>query len=46
MIRYAIAKPEPLRVEHEAFRDAVLGKDGRHRHPWSRACAPSPSPRP
>jgi len=27
MIRYAIAKPEPLRVEHEAFRDAVLGKD-------------------
>ncbi len=27
VIRYAIAKPEPLRVEHEAFRDAVLGKD-------------------
>jgi len=26
MIRYAIAKPEPLRVEHENFRDAVLGK--------------------
>jgi predicted dehydrogenase len=26
MIRYAIAKPEPLRAEHEAFRDAVLGK--------------------
>jgi predicted dehydrogenase len=25
MIRYAIAKPEPLRTEHEAFRDAVLG---------------------
>ena len=25
--RYAIAKPEPLRVEHENFRDAVLGKD-------------------
>lgn len=25
--RYAITKPEPLRVEHEAFRDAVLGKD-------------------
>lgn len=24
--RYAIAKREPLRVEHEAFRDAVLGK--------------------
>ncbi|WP_043650037.1 Gfo/Idh/MocA family protein [Terracoccus sp. 273MFTsu3.1] len=27
MIRFAIAKPEPLRVEHEQFRDAVLGKD-------------------
>jgi predicted dehydrogenase len=26
MIRYAIAKPEPLRVEHEQFRDAVLGR--------------------
>lgn len=26
MIRYAIAKPEPLRSEHEAFRDAVLGE--------------------
>ncbi|MDN5794458.1 MAG: Gfo/Idh/MocA family oxidoreductase [Intrasporangium sp.] len=26
VIRYAIAKPEPLRVEHEQFRDAVLGK--------------------
>jgi UDP-N-acetylglucosamine 3-dehydrogenase len=26
MIRYAFAKPEPLRIEHEAFRDAVLGK--------------------
>ncbi len=25
--RYAIAKPEPLRTEHEQFRDAVLGKD-------------------
>lgn len=25
-IRYAIAKPEPLRVQHEGFRDAVLGK--------------------
>lgn len=24
--RYAIPKPEPLRVEHEQFRDAVLGK--------------------
>ena len=27
IVRYAIAKPEPLRTEHEAFRDAVLGKD-------------------
>ncbi|HUP85920.1 MAG TPA: Gfo/Idh/MocA family oxidoreductase [Acidimicrobiales bacterium] len=27
VVRYAIAKPEPLRVEHEAFRDAVLGLD-------------------
>ena len=27
VIRYAIAKPEPLRVEHENFRDAVLGKE-------------------
>jgi UDP-N-acetylglucosamine 3-dehydrogenase len=26
MVRYAIAKPEPLRVEHECFRDAVLGR--------------------
>jgi UDP-N-acetylglucosamine 3-dehydrogenase len=26
MIRYAIHKPEPLRVEHENFRDAVLGR--------------------
>ena len=25
--RFAIAKPEPLRVEHENFRDAVLGKE-------------------
>ncbi|WP_137844327.1 Gfo/Idh/MocA family oxidoreductase [Microbacterium sp. 2FI] len=25
--RYAFAKREPLRVEHEAFRDAVLGHD-------------------
>lgn len=24
--RFAIAKPEPLMVEHEAFRDAVLGR--------------------
>ena len=27
VVRYAIPKPEPLRVEHESFRDAVLGKD-------------------
>jgi predicted dehydrogenase len=26
VIRYAIPKPEPLRTEHENFRDAVLGK--------------------
>jgi predicted dehydrogenase len=26
VIRYAFPKPEPLRTEHEAFRDAVLGK--------------------
>lgn len=26
IIRYAIPKPEPLRVEHEAFRDAILGR--------------------
>ena len=25
MIRYAYPKPEPLKVEHETFRDAVLG---------------------
>jgi hypothetical protein len=24
---FAFNKPEPLRVEHENFRDAVLGKD-------------------
>ena len=27
MVRYAIAKPEPLRVEHENFRNAVLGQE-------------------
>ena len=27
VVRYAISKPEPLRMEHEQFRDAVLGKD-------------------
>lgn len=26
VVRFAIAKPEPLRTEHEHFRDAVLGK--------------------
>jgi predicted dehydrogenase len=26
MIRYAFLKPEPLRMEHETFRDAVFGK--------------------
>lgn len=25
-VRYAISKPEPLKVQHEAFRDAVLGR--------------------
>lgn len=28
MTRFAIRKPEPLRTEHEQFRDAVLGKPG------------------
>jgi predicted dehydrogenase len=27
VVRYAISKPEPLRVEHEAFRDALVGRD-------------------
>lgn len=27
VIRYAIPKPEPLRSEHEAFRNALLGKE-------------------
>ena len=26
MIRFAFSKPEPLRTEHESFRDALLGK--------------------
>lgn len=26
-VRYAFSKPEPLRVEHESFRDAVLGQE-------------------
>ena len=28
VVRFAFAKPEPLKVEHEAFRDAVLGVPG------------------
>lgn len=27
VVRLAISKPEPLRMEHEQFRDAVLGQD-------------------
>jgi predicted dehydrogenase len=27
MIRYGIAKPEPLLVEHQNFRDALMGRD-------------------
>jgi len=27
VIRFAFPKPEPLRAEHEAFRDVVLGRD-------------------
>ena len=26
MTRFALAKREPLRAEHEAFRDAILGR--------------------
>lgn len=26
VVRYAFPKPEPLRTEHEAFRDAILGR--------------------
>ena len=26
IVRFAFSKPEPLRVEHESFRDAVLGR--------------------
>jgi UDP-N-acetylglucosamine 3-dehydrogenase len=29
VIRYAFPKPEPLKAEHEAFRDAILGVDNR-----------------
>jgi predicted dehydrogenase len=29
IVRYALAKREPLLVEHEAFRDAVLGRENR-----------------
>ena len=44
VIRYAIPKPEPLRIEHEAFRDAVLGKEA-DIVTMRRACAPCSSPR-
>ena len=27
VVRFAISKPEPLQVEHQNFRDAVLGKE-------------------
>ena len=27
MVRYSLRRTEPLRTEHENFRDAVLGKD-------------------
>jgi len=27
VVRFAIAKPEPLQIEHQQFRDAVLGKE-------------------
>jgi UDP-N-acetylglucosamine 3-dehydrogenase len=27
VVRYAISKPEPLGIEHQQFRDAVLGKE-------------------
>lgn len=27
IVRFAISKPEPLKTEHEAFRDAILGKN-------------------
>jgi len=27
VVRFAISKPEPLQVEHQQFRDAVLGKE-------------------
>ncbi len=28
MTRYAFPKPEPLQLEHEGFRDAILGQPG------------------
>ena len=31
-IRFAISKPEPLRVQHENFRDAIRGDRSRHHH--------------
>jgi predicted dehydrogenase len=30
MVRYALRKPEPLRLELEVFRDAVLGRNAEH----------------
>ncbi|MGO1544831.1 MAG: Gfo/Idh/MocA family oxidoreductase [Gulosibacter sp.] len=30
VIRYAFPKQEPLKTEHEAFRDAILGKENTH----------------
>ena len=36
MIRYAIPKPEPLLVEHEAFRDAVSDTESERDDPRGR----------
>ena len=30
IVRYALKKREPLAVEHEHFRDAILGKSSEH----------------
>lgn len=38
IIRYAIAKKEPLLSEHEAFRDAILGRDAEVVTLWEGAC--------
>ncbi|MDZ7729173.1 MAG: Gfo/Idh/MocA family oxidoreductase [Dehalococcoidia bacterium] len=44
MTRYLVPNREPLRVELEAFRDAVRdrGRAGRHRDRWHALPAPSP----